>query len=295
MTGDRQIRLDDHASRSIERNAQRLHQRRCRDAGRPEHRSRIDALGTDHDAVRIDRSHGDTLANLDAQTHERCARGVAQLLGERLQDRRSCFDQQDAGTCRIDCAELVAQRLSRDLGQRPRELDAGWSSADDHEREQIALSASILLTLGALERDQDAPPDRDGILERFESRRIRLPVAVTEVRVLRSGRDDQPVVVERAAVGELDASRGDIDARRIREQHSHVPDAAQDPADRRGDVAGRERRGRDLIQQRLEDVMVTAIDQRDANVRVAKSASSGQPAKAAADDDDVGYHGIVED
>ena len=59
-------------------------------------------------------------------------------------------------------------------------------------------------------------------------------------------------------------------------------------------LAGRERRGCDLIQQRLEDVMVAAIDQRDANVRVAKSAGSRQPAKAAADDDDVGYHRIVE-
>jgi hypothetical protein len=44
----------------------------------------------------------------------------------------------------------------------------------------------------------------------------------------------------------------------------------------------------------LEDVVVTTIDQRDANVRVPKSASSGQPAKAAADDDDVGDHGILE-
>ncbi len=243
--------------------------------------------------MRIDGSHCHTLANLDAETHERGTRGVAQVLGERLQDRRSCFDQENAGARRINRAELVAQRLSRDLGECPRKLDAGRPSADDHEREQFTLPASIFLTLGALERDQDAPPDRDGILERLESRRIRLPVAVTEVRVLRSGGDDQPVVVDRSAVGDLDASCGDIDARGIREQHSHVPDAAQDPSDRRGDIAGRERRGRDLIQERLEDVMVATIDQRDANVRVAKSASSGQPAKAAADDDDVGYHGSL--
>ena len=42
-------------------------------------------------------------------------------------------------------------------------------------------------------------------------------------------------------------------------------------------------------------MMVAAVDQRDANVRMAKSASGRQPAKAAADDDNVGYHGIVED
>ena len=80
----------------------------------------------------------------------------------------------------------------------------------------------------------------------------------------------------------------DIDARGVRQQHPDVPDAAQDPSDRRGDIAGRQRRRCDLIEQRLEDVMVAAIDQRDANVRVAKSAGSGQAAKAAADDHDVG-------
>ena len=50
-----------------------------------------------------------------------------------------------------------------------------------------------------------------------------------------------------------------------------------------------------MIQERLEDVMITTIDQRDANVRVAKSAGSRQPAKAAADYYNVRYHGIVED
>ena len=43
--------------------------------------------------------------------------------------------------------------------------------------------------------------------------------------------------------------------------------AAQDPADRRRDVARRQRRHRHLIEQRLEDVMVAAVDDRDANAR----------------------------
>ena len=122
------------------------------------------------------------------------ARGVAQVLWERLQDRRACFDEEDAGACRIDCAELVAQRLSRSRPE-PRELDAGWTSADDHEREQLALSASVLLTLGALERDQDAPPDA------MASSSVLRPGAFGSQsrgrsRRARSGGDDQPVVVE---------------------------------------------------------------------------------------------------
>jgi hypothetical protein len=101
-----------------------------------------------------------------------------------------------AGTRRVDRLELVAQRLAGDLCKRSRELDAGRPAADDHEREQIALPPGVFLALGSLECDQDAPPDRNGILERFQSRCIRLPIVVAEISVLRSGRDNQPVVVE---------------------------------------------------------------------------------------------------
>ena len=41
--------------------------------------------------------------------------------------------------------------------------------------------------------------------------------------------------------------------------------------------------------------MIAPIDQRDADVRVAEGSRGGQAAKAAADDDDMGYNGIVED
>jgi hypothetical protein len=63
---------------------------------------------------------------------------------------------------------------------------------------------------------------------------------------------------------------------------------AQNPTDRRGNVTGRERRRRDLIQERLKDVMVAAIDQRDTYVGVAERPCGGQATKAAANDDNVG-------
>ena len=50
-----------------------------------------------------------------------------------------------------------------------------------------------------------------------------------------------------------------------------------------------------MIEQRLEDVMVAAIDECYANVRMVKSASGRQPTKAAADNDYVRCHRIVED
>ena len=101
------------------------------------------------------------------------------------------------GTRGVDGLELIAQRLTRDFRERPCELDAGRASTDDDEREQFVTTPGILFALGAFERDQDAPPDGDRVFQRLQPWRVRLPVVVTEVRVTRSGRDDQPVVVER--------------------------------------------------------------------------------------------------
>ena len=143
---------------------------------------------------------GRALTNLDAETLQRTARRVSQLLGKRRQDGWSGFDEHDSRTRGVDGLELVAQRLPRDLGKRACQLDTGRAAADDDEREQLTLAARILLALRALERNQDAPPDRDRVFQRLQSRRVRLPVRVAEVRVTGSSRDDQPVVVERGAV-----------------------------------------------------------------------------------------------
>ena len=73
-------------------------------------------------------------------------------------------------------------------------------------------SRGIFRPLGALEGDQDAAPDPDGVLERLESRCMRLPVAVTKVGVARTGGHDQPVVDEHGSIGQFNRARGDVDA-----------------------------------------------------------------------------------
>src|SRR6267143_6211995 len=70
------------------------------------------------------------------------------------------------------------------------------------------------------------------------------------------------------------------------EQHLDVLLPPQNPADRRRDVAGRERRGRDLIEERLKEMVIVAIEQRDAYVGTRQRASGVQAAKPAAYDND---------
>jgi hypothetical protein len=101
-----------------------------------------------------------------------------------------------------------------------------------------------------------------------------------------TGRDDEVVVRDLALVEHHGATR-DVDVLHVRHPHLDVPLIAEHVPDRRRDVGGRERRGRDLVEQRLEQVMIATVDQRDANRRTPQCAGAAQPGEAAAQNDDV--------
>ena len=249
-------------------------------------------LGTDRDVPGRDAGHRGSSPHVDAEARQIGARGFAQGLGERGQHRRTRLDQEDARRARVDVPEIARERLARDLGERAGHLDAGRAAADHDKRQERLAPARIGFTLGTFERQQHAPPDVERVLERLEARRGRAPLVVPEVGVRRAARDDQIVVrqplVIVAAHPRGSPAAGLIDRAHLGEQDLDVLLAPQDPADGRRDVAGRKRRHRHLVEQRLEDVMIPAVENRDADPRAAEGAGGIQPAKAAADDDDMG-------
>src|SRR6185295_2326129 len=224
----------------------------------------------------------------DTELCQRRARGVTQRVRKRREQIRTAFEKDDARGFGMDVAEIVTQRLSRDLGKRTRELDAGGSAADDDEREQPALRDRIALPFRGLERQQHPPSHLERIVQRLETRCARLPLRVAEVRVRRAGGDDQIVVGERSMIGD-DRLRRRIDRADIGQQHLDVPLVAQDPADRRRDVSRGQRRRRHLIEQRLKDMVVVSIEQRDLDRSIRQSSRRVEPAKPAAYDDDARF------
>lgn len=106
-----------------------------------------------------------------------------------------------------------------------------------------------------------------------------------EVRVRDAGGDDQEVERQRTAVGELQALLAGIDARDFGKADADVALTAEDPPNRRCDVSGGERGGRDLIQQRLKHVMVAPVDYGYRDIIAARERPRGlEPREAAADD-----------
>ncbi len=71
----------------------------------------------------------------------------------------------------------------------------------------------------------------------------------------------------------------------LRHQNTHVGVAPEDGAERVGDLPGRERTGRDLVGERLEQVEVASIYDREVDRRGGKVLCGLQPAEPAADDD----------
>ena len=93
----------------------------------------------------------------------------------------------------------------RQFGDGAGEFDAGRAGADDDEGQQRGAPCRIGLALGTLERHQDAPAQRGGVLQRLQARRERLPFVMAEIGVARAGGENQRVVGQRAAVIEQHA------------------------------------------------------------------------------------------
>src|SRR4051812_22051963 len=108
---------------------------------------------------------------------------------------------------------------------------------------------------------------------------------MTEIRVASARRDDQVVVRELSSgIGDDDAAIG-VDSFDARHEYRGVSLLAEEPANGRHDICWCERRGGDLIQQRLKEMMIRAVEHQKFYLRALQCARGVQAAKAAADDD----------
>jgi hypothetical protein len=107
---------------------------------------------------------------------------------------------------------------------------------------------------------------------------------MAEIGVARAGGEHQRVVGQPIAVIEQHVAATGIDADNGRKQRRHLRPPAHEMTDRPGDLGRGERGGRDLIQQRLEQMMVAAVDQRDFHRRPGQPEGGLQSAETGADD-----------
>jgi len=117
-------------------------------------------------------------------------------------------------------------------------------------------------------------------------RKLRVP----EVRLARACGDDQAVVSHLAALvqrlhGETTAA--EIDPDDLAEYNARVALVTQHLAERRRDVSFGEESSRHLVEQRLEQVVVGTVDERDVDIGAREPLGGKKPAEAAAYDRDA--------
>ena len=142
---------------------------------------------------------------------------------------------------------------------------------------KLLLDGAITFSFGAFKSDEHLLPNRDRVFHRLQAaarapptRRGRSTPAAIRPRRIRWSYGTSPS----ASCTDL---RRDIDGRGFRQPDFEVRLTAKDPANRRCDVAGRQRRGGHLIQQRRKHVMVASIDQQDVHRRCASARAAHKP------------------
>jgi hypothetical protein len=116
-----------------------------------------------------------------------------------------------------------------------------------------------------LEGKQDAPSDLGRVFDPLQARCKGLPIVVAEIGVTRAGSEDEIVVAHTPSTLDQDLACHDVDPFDGAEHDRDVAVPPDDAADGRGDVCRGQACRRHLIEQRLEKVIVLAVDDDDLN------------------------------
>ena len=153
-------------------------------------------------------------------------------------------------------------------------------------------SVGIVLHRRHLEGAEDPAAQFEGIVDRLHAGCEAGELVVAEVGLGHTGGDDEAVIgdLEGPEVG----GRGgmhhppvEVEPRHLGELDPDVLVAPDDVPDRRRDLAWREHARGNLVQQRLEQVVVAPVDQRHVDGSVGEIPGCRQATEACADDDDA--------
>ena len=282
-----QFLVDHDAAGTIGGNAQPFRRRRSLHAGGPDDRAAWDEGFSDRYAFLGAGCNRLAGADFDAQLFQCLVSVGGQPLVEAWKYARSGLDKNDLGLGSIDIAELLREGRSGQLGDDAGKLDAGRSSADDREGQQSVADRGIAFQLGLLEGQQNAAADRRCVLQRLQPRRHRFPFVMPEIGMRRTGGQHQRVICYRLAALQCHHMCLAVDADDLRQQRRYLRPIAEKASDRPSDLGRGEQGGRNLIEQGLEQMMVTPVDQRDANRSSLEIVDELQAAKTAPDDNNV--------
>ena len=167
-------------------------------------------------------------------------------------------------------------------------LDARRPAAHDDEGEEPADLVRVGAAFSPFEGRQQRGPQRQRLVERLQHVGVFGPFVVAEPRVDRARRHHEIVVGDLGDVLDAHHLADDVDALDLAHQRADPRHVGEEAPHRHGDVGRRQRGRRDLVKQRLEQVVVGLVDDGDEGRRELQPARHRQAPEARADHHDAG-------
>ena len=250
------------ASLLIRLNVQHFAQRRSLNARAPKRTHGIDSFLPHHHIARLHVRDVCAGANLHTQLRQLIDRALLQLWRIGAEYLWRAFQNQHLRGCRIDMAKITRHVKPRNVGDRARKLDPRGSAADHYKVQRRMRAGFERLPLRELKRQQHAASYLRRIFNCLQPGSNLRPVIMAEVRMRRSGGNDQVVILELGAGLQLYAPRSCIEADRLIHQHVNVFVIAKNRPDGLRNIRRGKHGKRDLVEQRLKGVVVPPVDNR---------------------------------
>src|SRR2546429_2435031 len=145
---------------------------------------------------------------------------------------------------------------------------------------------TLFRSLGTFEGVQNLVADRRGFFDGLQAGRPLSPGVIAVVRGLRSGGHNQRVVFKCRAVPQNNALCLWIDVHGLAQKYAGVFLTAQDTAYWSGNFSGRQRTRGHLVQQWLEKMKISPVNQGDFDRRTLQLLCHSQSAESAAENND---------
>ena len=204
-------------------------------------------------------------------------------VGEGAEHDMAMVDEHDAAPADVQVVIALRHDLVDQVGQRAGYLDPCRTGAHDDEG-QCSLVQAGGIEVGVLEDLQDPVPETLGVDRRVEGEGVLGSPGYAEEVGLGAHRQHEVVPGERLPVRPRDRPGVGVHSDDLALLYGHGLVLAEHGAQRAADVGRGELRGGHLVEQRLELVVVVAVDQRDLDPGVGQHLGAPDAREAAPDD-----------
>ena len=256
-------------------------------AGAPDERVCLEHLpGLQRDPRRLDGADELADQDLDAALLERLLGVVPELRLEHHEELRRSLDQDDPRLLLRQVRVVLREVVPVELGERARALHPRRPAADDHHVDDPIVQETRVL-VGGFPLVQDVLLEAHRVGERVHREGVLGSALGSEEVDLRTERRHEVVVGERCDLGELHLALVQVDRRDGCLVNGDVRLLLKKVAQGMSDRGGFEQGGGDLVEERLEGVVVVLVDQHDVDVGVLQFLCGAESRESSPEDQDA--------